>query len=196
MSSSFLAYITRMKYINRWGLMRSTQSENDMEHSMQVVFLAHALAALANARYGAGVDEGRVALLAAYHDISEVLTGDLATPVKYSNIDIQQAFHAIESTAVSTLADMLPADMRGAYEQYLKPDEQSREWRIVKAADKLSAYIKCLEELKSGNTEFLSARQSIEKQLQAIDLPELQDFMSEFGDSFNRTLDELSKSGN
>ena len=196
MSSSFLAYITRMKYINRWGLMRSTQSENDMEHSMQVVFLAHALAALANARYGAGVDEGRVALLAAYHDISEVLTGDLATPVKYSNIDIQQAFHAIESTAVSTLADMLPADMRGAYEQYLKPDEQSREWRIVKAADKLSAYIKCLEELKSGNTEFLSARQSIEKQLQAIDLPELQDFMIEFGDSFNRTLDELSKSGN
>ena len=196
MSSSFLAYITRMKYINRWGLMRSTQSENDMEHSMQVVFLAHALAALANARYGAGVDEGRVALLAAYHDISEVLTGDLATPVKYSNIDIQQAFHAIESTAVSTLADMLPADMRDAYEQYLKPDEQSREWRIVKAADKLSAYIKCLEELKSGNTEFLSARQSIEKQLQAIDLPELQDFMSEFGDSFNRTLDELSKSGN
>ena len=180
-----------MKLIRRWGLMRNTQPENDMEHSMQVVMLAHGMGAIANRRFGARVDLGRIALLAAYHDVSEVITGDLATPIKYFNPDIKRSFHAIEDIACDKLASMLPDDLRGDYLPLLRPDTDSREWRIVKAADKLSAYLKCLEELKAGNAEFARARETIAAQLADIDLPELREFMREFGASFELTLDEL-----
>ena len=191
MSNNFFAYISRMKLIRRWGLMRNTQPENDMEHSMQVVMLAHGMGAIANRRFGARVDLGRIALLAAYHDVSEVITGDLATPIKYFNPDIKRSFHAIEYIACDKLASMLPDDLRGDYLPLLRPDTDSREWRIVKAADKLSAYLKCLEELKAGNAEFARARETIAAQLADIDLPELREFMREFGASFELTLDEL-----
>ena len=191
MSNNFFAYISRMKLIRRWGLMRNTQPENDMEHSMQVVMLAHGMGAIANRRFGARVDLGRIALLAAYHDVSEVITGDLATPIKYFNPDIKRSFHAIEDIACDKLAAMLPDDLRGDYLPLLRPDTDSREWRIVKAADKLSAYLKCLEELKAGNAEFARARETIAAQLADIDLPELREFMRDFGASFELTLDEL-----
>lgn len=191
MSNNFFAYISRMKLIRRWGLMRNTQPENDMEHSMQVVMLAHGMGAIANRRFGARVDLGRIALLAAYHDVSEVITGDLATPIKYFNPDIKRSFHAIEDIACDKLASMLPDDLRGDYLPLLRPDTDSREWRIVKAADKLSAYLKCLEELKAGNAEFARARETIAAQLADIDLPELREFMRDFGASFELTLDEL-----
>ena len=191
MSNNFFAYISRMKLIRRWGLMRNTQPENDMEHSMQVVMLAHGMGAIANRRFGARVDLGRIALLAAYHDVSEVITGDLATPIKYFNPDIKRSFHAIEDIACDKLASMLPDDLRDDYLPLLRPDTDSREWRIVKAADKLSAYLKCLEELKAGNAEFARARETIAAQLADIDLPELREFMREFGASFELTLDEL-----
>ena len=191
MSNNFFAYISRMKLIRRWGLMRNTQPENDMEHSMQVVMLAQGMGAIANRRFGARVDLGRIALLAAYHDVSEVITGDLATPIKYFNPDIKRSFHAIEDIACDKLASMLPDDLRGDYLPLLRPDTDSREWRIVKAADKLSAYLKCLEELKAGNAEFARARETIAAQLADIDLPELREFMRDFGASFELTLDEL-----
>ena len=192
MSNSFFAYLNRMKYIDRWGLMHNTRTENDMEHSMQVVFLAHALAVIANRQFSAAVDEGKVALIAAYHDISEVLTGDLATPVKYDNPAIRDAFHAIEDVAAEKLLSEIPEDLREGFVPYVKPDTGTREYRIVKAADKLSAYIKCVEELKYGNAEFKSAKASIRKQLDAMALPELDVFLAEFADSFEKTLDELA----
>lgn len=191
MSNNFLAYINRMKLIRRWGLMRNTQPENDMEHSMQVVMLAHGMGVIANRRFDAHVDTGRIALLAAYHDASEVITGDLATPIKYFNPDIKRAYGALEDVAGQKLLSMLPEDMKCEYLPLLSPDRDSREWRIVKAADKLSAYIKCVEELKAGNAEFARARETIAAQLRDIDLPELHEFMREFAGTFELSLDEL-----
>ena len=191
MNYSFYAYLNRMKYINRWGLMHNTQTENDLEHTMQVVFISHAMAEIANERFEAGVDVGKVALIAAYHDISEVITGDLATPVKYANPVIKDAFHNVEDIAVEKLQRMLPSDLQKNFDPYVKPDTDSREYKIVKAADKLSAYIKCIEELKYGNTEFVKAKESIKKQLDNIELPELRSFLEDFEKSFELTLDEL-----
>lgn len=191
MSNNFFAYINRMKLIRRWGLMRNTQPENDMEHSMQVVMLAHGMGVIANRRFDAHVDTGRIALLAAYHDASEVITGDLATPIKYFNPDIKRAYSALEDVAGQKLLSMLPEDMKCEYLPLLAPDRDSREWRIVKAADKLSAYIKCVEELKAGNAEFARARETIAAQLRDIDLPELHEFMREFAGTFELSLDEL-----
>ena len=193
--NSFFAYINRMKYINRWGLMQGTQPENDMEHTMQVVILSHALGAIAAERLHQQVDMEAIVLIAAYHDASEVITGDLATPVKYANPRIQAAFRNIEDVAVDKLLTMLPSDLLPSYEPYLKPDTDMREYRIVKAADKLSAYLKCVEELKYGNREFASAKESIGAQLEktAEELPELRIFLDEFAGTFELTLDELTK---
>ena len=193
--NSFFAYINRMKYINRWGLMQGTQPENDMEHTMQVVFLSHALSAIGKERLGIETDLEKVVLTAAYHDVSEVITGDLATPVKYANPRIKAAFHDIEDVAAEKLLTMLPEDLRPAFEPFVMPDESSREYRIVKAADKLSAYLKCVEELKYGNREFASAKASIEAQLRKLseELPELRIFMEDFAGTFEMTLDELSE---
>ena len=193
--NEFFAYINRMKYINRWGLMQGTQPENDMEHTMQVVMLSHALGAIAKTRLSLDVDLQSIVLTAAYHDVSEVITGDLATPVKYANPRIKAAFHDIEEVAVEKLLTMLPDDLKPCFAPYLLPSEDTREYRIVKAADKLSAYLKCIEELKYGNREFASAKDSIGKQLEKIseELPELRIFMEEFAGSFELTLDELTE---
>ncbi|HPJ02885.1 MAG TPA: 5'-deoxynucleotidase, partial [Candidatus Limiplasma sp.] len=183
----------RLKLIQRWGLMRNTIPENDMEHSMQCAMIAHALAVLANTRHGNTLDPETVTTLALYHDVGEVLTGDLPTPVKYKNAEIKKAYKTIEAMANRQLLGMLPPDLRDAYNPYLMPDKQSYEWKLVKAADRICAYIKCVEEKKAGNLEFLQAQTSIEKSISALEMPEVRDFMQEFVPAYELSLDEMSK---
>lgn len=190
----FFAYLDRMRLIHRWGLMRNTAPENDMEHSLQTAFIAHGLAVLSRERFGRDVSPERVLALAAYHDASEVLTGDLPTPVKYKNPAIKVAYQEIEQTARQQMLDMLPQDMRASFKPYLQPNESAYEWRLVKAADRISAYLKCVLEEKMGNTDFAQARQTIRRSLDENDLPEVGVFMEEFVPSFSLSPDELSQS--
>ena len=189
----FFAYLDRMKLIRRWGLMRNTVPENDMEHCMQTALIAHGIAVLAKARYQRDVNPEHVVMIALYHDVSEVITGDLPTPVKYKNPDIQGAYAQLEEHAKDKLLDMLPADLRPHFEHYVKPDETTYEWRIVKAADRISAYLKCIEEEKMGNRDFAHAKTTILQSITMIDLPEVQAFMAEFVPSFSLSPDELSR---
>jgi len=187
--------IARMRYINRWGLMRNTDPENIQEHSHMVAVLAHALAVIHNEKFGGQVDPGTVAVAALYHDASEILTGDMPTPIKYDNPDIQSAYKAVEAVAEQKLLSMLPPDLRGAYDEVLTiPDPEVR--ALVKAADKLSAYLKCVEELKAGNNEFKKAKEQSLAALEENTLPALQYFMEEFLPGFELTLDELQDSVN
>ncbi len=190
MSHSFFAYISRMRYINRWGLMRSTVSENIQEHSHMVAVLAHALAVIRNEQYGGTIDPGRVALAALYHDAAEIFTGDLPTPVKYATPSILNAYREVEDTAAQRLLAMLPTTMQPAFETVLGETDPEI-LHLVKAADKLSAHIKCLEELKSGNVEFRAAAQQTLAALETCHLPELEYFRKEFLPAFSLTLDEL-----
>ena len=192
MPSHFYAYMARMKFIKRWGLRRNTREENDQEHSLQVAMIAHALCMLRNARYGGQVDPGKAVILAVYHEAAEVITGDLASPIKYFNPGIRQAYKDIERLAGEKLISYLPQDLREDYRPLLFPEQDSLEWRIVKAADKISAYLKCLEELGYGNDEFVKAEKAILSEIQANPLPEVQDFMGEFAPSFALTLDVLN----
>ena len=192
MPSHFYAYMARMKFIKRWGLRRNTREENDQEHSLQVGMIAHALGVIRNARYGGHIDLGKVTLLAIYHEASEVITGDLATPIKYFNPGIKQAFKHIERLANEKLMGYLPDDLKSAYEPLLFPDEQTDEWQLVKAADKISAYLKCLEEIGYGNDEFARAQESILHEIESTNLVEVGDFMQEFAPSFLLTLDALN----
>ena len=190
MKSHFFAYIARMRYITRWALMRNTFSENVQEHSHQVAVLAHALAVLRNEKFGGQVDAGAVAVAALYHDAGEILTGDMPTPIKYYNPDIRDAYKAVEQVAEAKLLSMLPEELRPTYEDALHPaDPEIAE--LVKAADKLAAHIKCLEELKAGNDEFRRAAQQTAAALDEMDLPELRYFREHFLPSYRLTLDEL-----
>lgn len=192
-SSSFYSMILRMKYVGRWGLMRNTWQENLSEHSLEVAILAHALAVIASRRFGREADPHRAAVLALFHDAPEIITGDLPTPVKYYNDEICHAYKQIEQAAGRTLLELLPEDLRDAYEPLFVPQEEDAFlWRLVKAADKLSALIKCMEEEKAGNTEFSVARQAQLEALHAMALPEAELFLSEFLDGFSKTLDEQS----
>ena len=192
MPSNFYAYMARLMFIKRWGLRRNTREENDQEHSLQVAMIAHALCMLRNARYGGQVDPGKAVILAVYHEAAEVITGDLASPIKYFNPGIRQAYKDIERLAGEKLLSYLPQDLREDYRPLLFPEQDSLEWRIVKAADKISAYLKCLEELGYGNDEFVKAEKAILSEIQANPLPEVQDFMGEFAPSFALTLDALN----
>lgn len=195
MAYHFFPMIARMRYINRWGLMRNTDPENIQEHSHMVAVLAHALAVIHNEKFGGQVDPGTVAVAALYHDASEILTGDMPTPIKYDNSDIQSAYKAVEAVAEQKLLNMLPPDLRGAYDEVLTiPDPEVR--ALVKAADKLSAYLKCVEELKAGNNEFKKAKEQTLAALEEDTLPALQYFMEEFLPGFELTLDELQDSVN
>lgn len=191
MSSNFYAVLSRMKYITRWSLMRNTHPENICEHSYQTAVLAHALALLTNRRFGGRVREDRCLLLALYHDATEILTGDLPTPVKYYNPAIREAYRQVEDVAEKKLLSMLPQDLRQAYEPAFSagPGEEE-ELRIVKAADKLSALIKCVEECRQGNREFEKARLSTEQAVRAMHLPAADCFLEEFLPAFALTLDE------
>ena len=191
MAYNFFPMISRMRYINRWGLMRNTRLENIQEHSHQVAVLAHALAVIQNKYYGGQVDAGQVALAAIYHDASEILTGDMPTPIKYDNPDIQNAYKQVESVAEQKLLSMLPGDLRPDFADIITiPDPEIH--ALVKAADKLSAYLKCVEELKAGNTEFKKAKEQTYAALCQNPIPALQYFMEHFLDGFELTLDELT----
>ncbi len=190
--SHFFAYIARMKFIQRWGVMRSTQSENIQEHSLQAAILAHALAVISRDQFGGDVDPERVMALAVFHDASEVITGDLPSPIKHHDPDLSSAYGRIEVAARERLTAMLPEDLRPTYRPLLFGQDRPEHLRLVKAADKLCSYLKCLEELKSGNEEFTHARFAIEREIQALELPEVTWFMEHFVPSFSLTLDELN----
>ena len=186
----FFAYISRMRFINRWALMRNTAPENVQEHSHQVAVLAHALAVLRNEKFGGHVDPGAVAVAALYHDASEILTGDMPTPIKYDNPAIRTAYKDVEAVAEHKLLNMLPEELRGVYAPILTVEDPEIE-ALGKAADKLSAYIKCVEELKAGNNEFREAAAQTRKALESYGMPEVESFLETFMDSFSLTLDEL-----
>lgn len=189
--SSFLAHLSRMKYVNRWGLMRNTVMENDMEHSYMVSIIAHMLAVITNERYKGNVNIEKIILMAVYHEASEVMTGDLPTPVKYFDEEIYQAYSKIESRANDKLISVLPEDLQSHFSSLLKPDKDTDEWSIVKDADRIAAYIKCMEELKVGNTEFTTAKNNLAERIKSSKFPAVDDFMKEFVPSFGLTLEEL-----
>ena len=190
MKSHFFAYIALMRFIQRWALMRNTAAENVQEHSHQVAVLAHALAVIRNEKFGGLVDAGAVAVTALYHDASEILTGDMPTPIKYDNPAIRKAYKDVEAVAERKLVEFLPPELQESYREIVSPVDGEIEV-LVKAADKLSAHIKCLEELKAGNNEFREAAAQTRKALEEYDLPEVRYFMNTFLDSFTLTLDEL-----
>ena len=193
MNSHFFAYISRMRFIQRWALMRNTAPENVQEHSHQVAVLAHALAVIRNERFGGQVDAGAVAVAALYHDASEILTGDMPTPIKYDNPAIRKAYKEVEKVAEDKLLRLLPPDMQPVYKRVLRPDAETE--ALVKAADKLSAYIKCVEELKAGNLEFREAAAQTRQIVEGYGLPEVAYFLDTFMDSFSLTLDQLKSPG-
>lgn len=188
---NFYAFLDRMKYIKRWSLMRSTREENIMEHSQQVAVFAHALVALDNELFGGSADISKTVLYALYHETGEVMTGDLPTPIKYFNNEIHGAYKQLEDKAEDKLLAMLPPALFHHLAPYVKADSDSREYAIVKAADKLSAYVKCLEELKCGNAEFKKAKESIEGELKAKNMPCVNYFMDNCVPAFLLTLDEM-----
>ena len=191
MPYAFFAYLSRLKLIRRWSLMRNTQPENDAEHSLQVAMIAHAIAVIGRDRYHRDTDPEHVLTLAVYHDATEVMTGDLPTPVKYHNEELRNAYHRLEDVSADRLLDLLPEDMRPAFFPCLR-QENGYDRDVVKAADKISAYIKCLEEKRAGNREFDYAAENVRKSLGAVELPEVRDFLREFLPAFEMTLDELN----
>ena len=190
MRSEFFAFVSRMKYINRWGLMRNTAQENLKEHSQSVAMLAHALGVINNLYFGGDANPDRLASLALYHDAEETITGDMPTPVKYFSQSLRDAFAEVETEAKETLLSMLPEEMAGVYRGLLYCTDP-QEKRLVKAADVLDAYIKCVEELKAGNSEFAAAEKQTRQALVEMQLPCLDYFLAHFLDSFRLTLDEL-----
>ena len=191
MPHNFVAVISRMRYISRWGLMRNTFRENIQEHSHMVAVIAHALAVIRRDVYGGEIDPGLAAAAALYHDAPEILTGDLPTPVKYYNPEIRDAYKRVEEISAQKLLSMLPEGLRPAYAPLLREDCGAEIQAVVKAADKLSAYIKCVEELKAGNAEFKQAEEQTRAILEQSTLPEVGYFMEHFMPAFGLTLDEL-----
>lgn len=191
--SHFYAYLARMKFIQRWGLMRNTSTENIQEHSLQVAMIAHGLAVIGNTLFGRNIDAERTAILALFHDVSEVITGDLASPIKYFNPQVKSAFDEIEVVANEKLLAMVPEELRAAYAPILFAQPEDKPcWKLVKAADKICAYLKCVEEVKAGNQEFYKAKKVIREEIAGLDLPEVQYFMVTYVPSFSLTLDELN----
>jgi len=189
---NFFAFTSRMKYINRWSLMRNTQNENLSQHSHEVAVIAHALAVISNKRFGTNYNSERAALIGLYHDTSEILTGDMPTPVKYHSPEIRDAFKGVENIATKKLIKMLPNDLRDEYQKILfEQDEDAKLWELVKAADKISALIKCIEEEKAGNTEFSKAAESIKKVIKDMNMPVANVFIKEFLPAYSLTLDQL-----
>ena len=192
MENGFFAMVSRMKYINRWALMRNEHSENLSEHSFEVAVIAHALAVIKNKRFGSDINGERAALMGLFHDAPETLTGDMPTPVKYYSEEVRNAYKTVEENACKSLVAMLPEDFRSEFAPLLIPREEDDElWKLVKAADKISALIKCLEERKAGNSEFVKAGEGIKESIEKLDMPEAKVFIKEFLPAFELTLDEL-----
>ncbi|MBQ3331488.1 MAG: 5'-deoxynucleotidase [Ruminococcus sp.] len=186
----FYAMISRMKYIDRWGLMNNTRTENISEHSLETAILAHALVTIANVRLGEDLDADRAAVIGMFHDAGEIITGDMPTPIKYYNPAIKDAYKAVEKVAEDRLVSMLPDDLQEIYRPVISNDDEVLE-RYVKAADKISALIKCIEEVRMGNNEFQKAKESTEKMIEEMRLPALDIFMKECMPAYYLTLDEL-----
>ena len=195
---NFFAAISRMKYIERWALMRNSRAETLSEHSLEVAMIAHALSVIGNVRYGHKMDAEKAALIGIYHDASEIITGDMPTPVKYYNSDIRDAYKSVEHIASDGLLNKLPDDLKMEFTGIFKKNEDDPEEmymrKLVKAADKLSALIKCMEERQSGNSEFRTAENSIRKKIEDLsrEYPEVRDFLEEFLPAYGKTLDELN----
>ena len=188
----FFAYMARMKLIKRWSLMKSVSEENIAEHSAQVAQIAHALAVIKNQKFGGRLNADRIAVLALYHESSEVLTGDLPTPIKYYNPAIRKAYKDIEAVANEKLLTMLPEELQASYRPLIVEGGDSYECQLIKAADKISAYIKCVEELRSGNREFAKAEEALRAEVERYyEYPEVKYFCDTFLDTFRKTLDEL-----
>ena len=191
MSSHFYSMLSRMKYIERWALMRNTQKENLSEHSLETAFIAHALAVIKNRRLGGTVNAERVALIAMFHDTTEILTGDLPTPIKYYSDDIRNVYKKIETVAGTQLTELLPEDLREDFINiYNCNDEEIN--KIIKAADKISALIKCVCEKNAGNNEFLAAEKATRASIEGMRLPEADIFLAEFMESFTQPLDSIT----
>ncbi|MCI5502472.1 MAG: 5'-deoxynucleotidase [Lachnospiraceae bacterium] len=190
-NNTFYAMLSRMKYIERWALMRNSERENISEHSLEVAMIAHALAIIGNVRLGRDYNAEHIAMLGIYHDCTEIITGDMPTPVKYDNEVIKEAYKRIEENAADELISMLPEDLREAYMPYLKADEDKDVMKLVKAADKLSALVKCIEEEKVGNREFVLARKTTMDDIIALNCEEADIFCKEFLGAYEKTLDEL-----
>ena len=193
MDYDFFAYLSRMKYIKRWALMRSTNEENIMEHSLQVTEIAHAIALIKNEMFGGSVDPYKVMCLAVYHETSEVITGDLPTPIKYFNAQINSAYKDLEDLAAEKLIEKSPEELKPLYREFILADKNTEEYKIMKAADRISAYIKCVEEVKSGNKEFVKAKESIGKDIKSINDEAVKYFIKNILPSFEKTLDELDQ---
>lgn len=192
--SHFFAHLSRLKLINRWPLMRNVRTENVSEHSLQVAMVAHALAVIKNKKFDGDLNADHIAMLALYHDASEVLTGDLPTPVKYYNAQIAHEYKKKEKIAQQKLIEMLPAELQDVYRPLIDEHLHSEEEQsVVKQADALCAYVKCLEELSAGNNEFLLAKARLEKTLAQRRSPEMDYFVTVFIPSFNLSLDEISQ---
>ena len=192
MDYAFFAMISRLRWIDRWALMRNSDNENLSEHSLEVAILSHALATIGNKKLGKSLNAEKAALFGLYHDVSEILTGDMPTPVKYFNPEISAVYKDIERNACEKLLTLLPDYLKESYSELMMPaDEYSYEKKLVKGADKLSAYIKCINEKKAGNTEFASAEASTLKSLHALKLEEVEVFLSDFIPAYSKTLDEI-----
>lgn len=192
MNGNFFAYLSRMRLIRRWSLMQNNSPENIQEHSHQVALFAHALGTIGRVKFGKSYDPERAAFLALLHDASEVITGDMPTPVKYYDDKIRAAYKGIEDAAKERLLSFLPEEFRDVYAPGLMPtDADGESWRLVKAADKLCAWIKCVEERRGGNREFLLAEAGLRRQLDSLNMVEIDYFLETFAPGFSLTLDEL-----
>lgn len=189
---SFGAMMSRMKYIDRWALMRNSTKENISEHSLEVAMISHLLAVIGRVRFGKELNADKAALIGMYHDSTEIITGDMPTPIKYFNDEMRETFKEIEDLAAIQLLAMLPDDIREEYEElFFAQEKDAYLWKLVKAADKISALIKCVEEEKAGNTEFVNARKQTRKSIDAMELEEVAVFFEEFFPAYKMTLDEL-----
>ena len=193
-NNHFFAMLSRMKYINRWGLMRNTRNENLCEHSLEVAYVAHALGIINNEIFGGDINAERLAVLGMYHDVTEIITGDMPTPVKYYSPVIRNAYSEVEHVAKDEMLSGLPQIMRKHYDRVLlETDEEEELWKYVKGADKMSALIKCIEEQQMGNQDFADAAESIELTLRNMHIPEVDYFMEEFLPAYRLTLDKSGK---
>ena len=190
--SSFFAFLKRMRFINRWSLMRNTETENIQEHSLEVAMVAHYLAALKNEYFGGNLDINKVAVIAMYHEVSEIFTGDMPTPIKYFDPKLRSLYGEVETLAQEKMLSTLPKRLQAVYKPYIVDAETLPEWSIVKAADTLSAYMKCVNELHAGNDEFKEAHDTILAKLKALNMPEVDMFIEEYVPALSESLDKLN----
>ena len=190
-NSPFFALLSRIRWINRWGLMRNAHPENVMEHSWEVAVIAHALAVVSNLHFDGEINAESVATKALFHDVTEVITGDMPTPIKYHSDGIKQAFKSIEKEAATELIDMLPPSLRSTYQPLIVGDGDTQEQQLIHAADKITAYLKCISEQRAGNHEFDQAAVELKQKIDGLQMPEVDHFMKQFSESYSESLDQL-----